>query len=792
MIALACVHVVLILPPWRFATPGVGLESSWQQVVTHAAASGWLWGRDIAFTYGPLGYAWYAIYFEPLLASTVILNSMFVAALAIGIAGLLQGLAPARVLLLYAPIIFAGSLLGPGFYAFIPFLAAMNYFRDGERERLAWVVPLIVVSGVLGLTYVPSGILAFALAVIMDVRRLFLRRVPLFSPMLFAAAVAALVAAGQPIGAMPDFLRSSLEFVTGYGEAMSSEGRAREIPFFLVLSTVAAALVLWWELPALKDARSRRSTLLLLACMGLFWLVMFKTGFVRHDLHSVWSWAALAIALAAFLAMRASSWSTRAGMVGGLLAIALAACCAEVFLVYAIHGSPRGSFIATQARRIFVDVPLQSLGEARQLFWNTAQWQATMRERRATARAEAHRLYAGLRVPGTVDMIGTAQGALLLQDVDFRPRPVFQDYAAFTPWLVNRNRAHLRGAGAAATLFLSLETIDERYPMQDRGRSVLEILAHYQPEQITDGFLRLRRRSTPLDLHVKDLPPREAPLGQWVDVTAESDALLLSADVRPNVLGRLLQIAFRLPRVELTVRLADGKEHSHRVVPAIARDGILLSPYLGGLVDFAALASGVPASVGNARVVAFRLDIAGESGGRWFDARIPFQLAAVHTVAREGEALGDDLRRVLERRANVNRMADALVPRTPMVDARDTLLFAHAPVTARLAVTSARRLDFGYGITDGAWTSGAATDGACFRVYAEAAGRRTRLLERCLKPTERPDDRGETRTSVPVDLAGPGVLVFETDCAGTCSWDWTYWKDIDVTPATPAVVRAER
>ena len=40
------------------------------------------------------------------------------------------------------------------------------------------------------------------------------------------------------------------------------------------------------------------------AALGAYWFVAFKSGFVRHDLHSMWAWLALSFMLAAYVAVR--------------------------------------------------------------------------------------------------------------------------------------------------------------------------------------------------------------------------------------------------------------------------------------------------------------------------------------------------------------------------------------------------------------------------------------------------------------------------------------------------------
>lgn len=777
---IAAGHLVLLYGPWIFDYGDLSLESSWRQVVTFATASGWQWGREIAWTYGPLGFAWWPVYFEPLLAAVFIVRTVFVVALVLGVIGILRYTPPLLALAVYALVLFASSALGPNLYVMIPLFATLIYFRAPGDAKLRWIGPLVVASGVLALTYSPSGVLSLALFALMDASRLLRRRAPVFVPLFAAAMLVGYLLASQSLSSLPDYLRSLFELISGYPDAMSAQGKALEIVAFLALAVASAALVVRSELPALRDPRRRGDSGLLLACLAVFGFIMFKTGFVRHDpFHSIWSWAALGIGLAGYVGIRPpgpSGWALAVPMLG----IAAIACCVEAML---FHGGDRVSFVGERIEMTFFRVPVASFKEARTLFFDTKTWRQAKGSSRDLARAAAAATHSELRVATTVDMVGNSQGALLLQDVDLRTRPVFQDFAAYTPWLMEINRAHLRSPRAAETVLLSTETIDNRYPMMDRGMAVVELLSHYQPERVAAGYLVLRRRPVPLELTSATVHEQDAVLDQWVDVPVSDSPVILNADIRPNALGRVARLLFRLPHAILSVRLSDGSEHAHRIVPAYGREGMLLSPYVDGVVGYLAMATGVPASSSGNRVVAFKIRIAGPCGAACFDDDFRLRLSAVRMPGADAEAVDTELRLGLDRRRTAYEMANSAASRNPLLSARDTLLLAHPPVTASLQVPSAHQLQVTYALSDGAWKDGGATDGVCFHIrFAGADGERVKLHERCLRPVERTEDRGEHRVVLPLSLDKPGSLVFETDCGGNCSWDWSYWKDIDVTP----------
>ena len=76
--ALAFAYVLLLVPPFVYQLPATDLDASWITVITYGAGHGWQWGRDILFTYGPLGFLrhnvllperfWYALALNSVLA----------------------------------------------------------------------------------------------------------------------------------------------------------------------------------------------------------------------------------------------------------------------------------------------------------------------------------------------------------------------------------------------------------------------------------------------------------------------------------------------------------------------------------------------------------------------------------------------------------------------------------------------------------------------------------------------------------------------------------------------------
>src|SRR5947208_837931 len=53
---IAVAYILLVSFPGHYASLGWGLDASWIFGINYAVAHGLRFGRDVAFTYGPLGY----------------------------------------------------------------------------------------------------------------------------------------------------------------------------------------------------------------------------------------------------------------------------------------------------------------------------------------------------------------------------------------------------------------------------------------------------------------------------------------------------------------------------------------------------------------------------------------------------------------------------------------------------------------------------------------------------------------------------------------------------------------
>jgi hypothetical protein len=384
----------------------------------------------------------------------------------------------------------------------------------------------------------------------------------------FAASFAALwFATGQGLGNFDDYVRTSIEIVSGYQRSMQIENGAVGWDWAAAIAVVVAtgAAILRIGAPAGRPARIAIPVLL-----GVLSLSLLKYGFVRHDAGHVA--VVFGVLAPVWLAPR---WrgGERIALVAGLAAIAL---------VYfpASDQSLDATFEPRTAVRQLADLAVPSERD----------------DALESARASLVGGYALdprilARVGGEpVDALPWEIALPWAYGLDWRPLPVIQDYSAYTPELDRRNADAL--ASEAGPRFVirhlgfdnsSLVGIDGRLTVFDAPLEQRALLCGFRPLVTTDRYQLLERAA--------DRCGAERPLGEVtadygepvaVPKAGSGEAVLVRiAGAGGEGIERLRTLAYK--EALRTVALDRLRT---RFQTATAPDGILLSVPAGG--DFPA------------------------------------------------------------------------------------------------------------------------------------------------------------------------------------------------------------
>ena len=193
----------------------------------------------------------------------------------------------------------------------------------------------------------------------------------------------------------------------------------------------------------------------------------------------------------------------------------------------------------------------------------------------------------------------------------------------------------------------------------------------------------------------------------------------------------------------------NGAELSYRFIPALAAGGFLLSPMVDDPSSFALLALGESDDLAGKSIT--DAVISGAPATHLFyelDVAIDLQTVTLKDVvpSREARPFADELNQRRPWRQLVRQI-------TQVADFDGEHLSAPAPTALNVPVSGARRLRLGFGIEDGAWTTGQ-VKGVCFKVE-DVKGGSEPLWQRCLDPHDVVTDRGAQTA----DVVLPDVMV---------------------------------
>jgi hypothetical protein len=214
-------------------------------------------------------------------------------------------------------------------------------------------------------------------------------------------------------------------------------------------------------------------------------------------------------------------------------------------------------------------------------------------KRRATAEEFALPRLSALVGTGTVDFMSSAAGYVFLNDLAWKPRPVFQSYLTVTPGLVEWNGAALAGPRAPDWVMLDLAAISRRVAGMEDSAALRVLLRSYAPVALERGVALLKRevpepaRPEPTYTVVED---REAAPGEVVRLdglaSRPDDALRVRFEVRYSLLGELRRLLYHAPITRIRLDMDGGGSIDARLLPGIAGEGVLLRPYLEGTNDW--------------------------------------------------------------------------------------------------------------------------------------------------------------------------------------------------------------
>jgi hypothetical protein len=560
-LALWIAAAVLAIVTWPIASmvPRPGLDPSWLLGLHMAAHQGLDFGRDLIFTYGPLGfmrlvilaYVWTT---RLAFLATAITQFLFCATLIWGLRRITGSLlAAALATLVLAPLFSEEPEL-----VIVAMGGAVALVQAALPGR--WAMVLATALGVFGgynlVGKLNTGVIVVALGAIAVALRPSPRRAPALGWLLglVAGFLVCWFAARQSLSAAPDYVRASLQVISGYSEAMLFESPGLAWQWWA--AGLIAALGIFVILRAPGDRRRRAALLVLWAVLAF---TSFKSGFVRHDGGHAAIYFTTALGGLILLPVEAL----------GATSAALAILLALVTTVAASSIDP-GQLVAPATRAgHLIDQGL--------LLANGTKTGTRIAQARASLMAQYgidDATLAALR-GGGVHVDPWEAGVVWAERLPWKPLPVFQVYTAYTSQLDQDNAAAVASpSGPARILRQAAPGLDGRNPEWESPAATRAMLCHFRAVRTTPAWEVLTRVSDRCGAPVHVATVRSA-WGRTVTVPAAPTGSALYVEIHGVAVTGFEKLRSTLDRA-LGRSLHINGTRVYRLIPGTAANGLLL------------------------------------------------------------------------------------------------------------------------------------------------------------------------------------------------------------------------
>lgn len=543
------IFILFLMMPIYIAQIHSGLDASWQYALNILNGLDYVWGKDVAFTYGPLGF----LAGSQNLGNNVFYNFIVWGSLFLLHAGLLFYTLFCKnkischlnnlqlissFFLLYASVLI--SEISPEYYVtyLLLWILSMAWY-DNKKSLFLFIACIITVfslffkfnSGIMNIASIILFLLLSKYKKVENINKLFC--IAFFSiPIFFCIGY---LSYNFNFKEMIVYMRDSYEIASGYNSAMSMPVEKK----YVILSFIVCIYIAYIGKYFYKN--DRNSFLYLILFSGVFF-TSYKHGVVRGD-HIRGFITAIFLFLSIivyFIELRFCKSLLRkyAVFIGSLLILALV--------------------INYQNNHFNLWDPVNfKIDKIKVVYKGFNQLNLTKDRLSTDFLKEIEHKNVSI-YPWEVSFVSTA-------DFQYVPMPVFQAYSAYTPYLDKRNADFFISEKAPQYIVFNLETIDNRYPLIDSPQAWENILKNYLVKKYDGNNFLLEK--TQKNILVNNFKMEETfSKDQEIIIPDSNELITAKIKMELNFIGKVVKFLFKIPEVQMQVQLDDGKTINKRVI----------------------------------------------------------------------------------------------------------------------------------------------------------------------------------------------------------------------------------
>ena len=195
----------------------------------------------------------------------------------------------------------------------------------------------------------------------------------------------------------------------------------------------------------------------------------------------------------------------------------------------------------------------------------------------------------------SIDFYPTDVSYAYANTLNWTPRPIFQSYITYTPYLDKKN-ANFFESNKAPKFILwdltsGLKEIDRRYLLNGSPLTVYQIFNHYGIEKETSKYLLLKKeKNTHFANNISE--PFIYKWNEWINVPINtkdryiSSILCAKTQIKRSVFQKIKKLIYKEFEVYIEYKLYNGSIQRHRISVDNSKNGLWISPLISKLFKY--------------------------------------------------------------------------------------------------------------------------------------------------------------------------------------------------------------
>ncbi len=600
-------YCLSVYVPWGYRPFMDPSNNGWVLTLHYAFTHGWQSGKDIIFTFGPLGFLYYGI--TPITANYTIVAWIFIGVvLFLSLNEILgRAIIKSKIKALIITVLAVGVVIIPDVVDAQAYLLIFTYilFELTEVSK-EWIRNLLAISlALISLVKFSWAIAAFGVISTVEISAFVQRKWRLAMAFFLGAFIVLWTCSNQKIFNLFVYFSNSLEVVSKYGTAMSVSTPNTSVEILVYALTCAGLSFLF--IKYFLNKLNRKSNALLFLAIVFYLFIIFKAGYVRNDYHEVMSICALISSILLSFLILPITRKTKLlllALPGIMLLILLHRYNSNIYFDKRITNAFGGGFKDAYSYFFSGSTKSEYLIEKYKSSENTSKYKAIIQN-------------------NSVDVFPFGECAsLVLGGFNYKPRPIFESYCAYSKSLGVLNEASLHTCSSPEYVLFKIKSIDNRFPTLDDGFYILGLLSNYKITNSENEYSVMKRTWDYHPPKIKKLSTCSISPKQKIIVPESKKPICCTVVIPYNYTGRLMNIIYKTIPPHIQVEIDGGENRLYSLPSDESASPFLLSPLILDSKAFLQMVNSESRLIPNLKVLTVTFD--GDASYNWKASKVTF------------------------------------------------------------------------------------------------------------------------------------------------------------------------